>query len=89
MSKAVSISFPVKSAEELAAHLGVSKSRTRRIFAIVEKALANNGSHVKIQQKREIQGPCGSKVHGSNFTIRTAKQCENRQKHTLKPTPVF
>lgn len=42
----------------------------------------------EIQQEREIQGSCCSKVHGSNVTIRTAKQCENRQNHGLNPTPV-
>jgi hypothetical protein len=44
MSRAVSISFPVKSAAELASHLGLSKARKDRIFTIVARTVGKGRS---------------------------------------------
>lgn len=66
MSKAFSISFPVKSAEQVATQLGVSKARRDRIFTIVEKTLAKNGSHVKFSKGK-------SKGQGVKNTIRASR----------------
>lgn len=81
MSKAVSISFPVKSAAELASHLGVSKARTKRIFAIVDKALAKNGSHVKFSKKEKAKGPTVVK-----YTVRTSRSGQLSNAKTARTT---
>ena len=56
MSK-VSISFPVKSAAQVASRLGVSKSRTDRIFTIVAKTAGKSSlTHVKFRTKKKSKG---------------------------------
>jgi len=52
MSKALTISVPAESATNLASRLGVPKSRTQRIFAIVAKAAQKASSaHVKFAKR--------------------------------------
>lgn len=53
----VSISFPVKSAAEMASQLGVSKTRKDRIFTIVAKAVEKSHSaHVRFRTKGKPKG---------------------------------
>jgi hypothetical protein len=44
MAKQITLPFTAKPASELASHLGVSKARQKRIFAIVEKKHAKSSS---------------------------------------------
>ncbi len=44
MSKPISLSFPEKSASELASRLGMSEARKNRIFAIVAETARKTGS---------------------------------------------
>jgi hypothetical protein len=44
MAKQITLPFTAKPASELASHLGVSKARQKRIFAIVEKKQAKSSS---------------------------------------------
>src|SRR5258708_7070875 len=69
MLKALPISFPVKSAEQLASHLGVSKSRKDRIFTIVAKAAGKNGSHASWRHKTKSNRQASAKKYG--FQIST------------------
>jgi len=81
MSKALPISFPVKSADELASYLGVSKSRKDRIFTIVAKVAGKDGSsrgawgHKKKSKRRVAAKKYGSRTptSGRRSNAKTAK----------------
>lgn len=44
MAKQIELTFPEKSASEVASQLGMSKARKERIFAIVEETAGKRGS---------------------------------------------
>jgi hypothetical protein len=81
MSKALPISFPVKSAEQLASYLGVSKSRKDRIFTIVARAAGKNGSsraawgHKKKSKRQVVAKKSGfrTSTSGRRSNAKTAK----------------
>jgi hypothetical protein len=51
--KAITVNFPVKSAEQLASSMGLSKRRTHRIFAIVDKLSGKTASPATANGKRK------------------------------------
>jgi len=65
MAKPITLTFPEKTASELAGRLGISKARQNRIFSIVDKATGKNGTDRMIVGGKAKRKASRSAVHTS------------------------